>query len=93
MAEPARRPAKEERINLRATHRQMDLIRRAAEAQGRTLSDFVLSTATERADEVLVERRHFVAPSPEAWDEFMRIIENPPPPPPELVKLFQDPDL
>lgn len=92
MAEPARRPPKQERLNLRATERQLALIRRAAEAQGRTISDFVLGTATERAEEILVEQRHFVA-SPEAWDKFMSVIENPPPPPPELVKLFRDPDL
>jgi uncharacterized protein (DUF1778 family) len=91
--EPARlKPAKESRVNLRATERQIDLLRKAAEAQGRTLSDFVLATATERAEEILVERRHFVA-TPEAWDEFMRALEDPPKPVPALVKLFRRADL
>lgn len=92
MAEPARRQPKEQRLNLRATQHQMELIRIAAEAQGRSLSDFVLATATERAKEILVEQRHFLF-SPEAWGKFMEVIENPPPPPATLVELFRDPDL
>jgi uncharacterized protein (DUF1778 family) len=87
--EPVRKPTKESRVNLRASERQLDLIRRAAEAQGRTLSDFVLTTATERAEEILIERRHFVA-SPEAWDRFMKALDDPPKPVPALVRLFQD---
>ncbi|HZV49244.1 MAG TPA: DUF1778 domain-containing protein [Candidatus Dormibacteraeota bacterium] len=92
MEEVARRPAKRARLNLRASQRQLELLRLAAEVQGKTLSDFVLGTATERAQEILVEQRHFVA-SPEAWDEFMRLLEDPPPPSPALVELFRDPDL
>jgi len=92
MEKAARRPAKRARLNLRASERQLELLRLAAEVQGKTLSDFVLGTATERAQELLVEQRHFVA-SPEAWEEFMRLLESPPPPSPVLVELFQDVNL
>jgi uncharacterized protein (DUF1778 family) len=51
----------------------------------------VLSAAAERAEEVLVERRHFVA-SPEAWDYFMRTLENPPAPNQPLIDLLRDAD-
>ncbi|HEX4214280.1 MAG TPA: DUF1778 domain-containing protein [Candidatus Dormibacteraeota bacterium] len=78
-------------MNLRATERQLELLRAAAGAQGRSLTDLVLSAAAERAEEVLVERRHFVA-SPEAWDYFMRTLENPPAPNQPLIDLLRDAD-
>ena len=90
MTEPAHRPeGKEGRLNVRATARQLNLLRQAAEAQGRSLSDFVLAAATERAEEVLVERRHFVA-SGQAWDSFMATLDAPPDPVPALVRLFRE---
>jgi uncharacterized protein (DUF1778 family) len=90
MAEPARhRPGKEGRLNVRATERQLNLLRQAAEAQGRSLSDFILTAATDRAEEVLVERRHFVA-SPEAWHSFMAALDDPPEPNAALIQLLRD---
>jgi len=92
MSEPAHaKPGKEGRLNVRASQRQLDLLRQAAEAQGRSLSDFVLTAATERAEEVLVERRLFVASS-EAWDAFMEALDDPPKPVPALVRLLRDHD-
>ena len=87
-----RKPPKEGRLSIRATARQLEMLQRAAEAQGRTLSDFVLSTATERAEEILVERRHFIA-DPESWERFMQALESPPAPVDALIRLFRDPDL
>ena len=89
MSEPARqKPGKPARLNVRATDGQLNLLRQAAEAQGRTVSDFVLSAATERAEEVLVERRHFVA-TPEAWHSFMEALDDPPEPTAALVELLR----
>lgn len=90
MTEPAHRPpGKDGRLNVRASASQLNLLRQAAEAQGRSLSDFVLSAATERAEEILVERRYFVA-TPEAWDSFMATLNDPPEPGPRLVRLFRE---
>jgi uncharacterized protein (DUF1778 family) len=85
-------PAKDTRLNIRISAQQRALLRRVAEAQGRSVSDFVVATAMERVEEFLVERRHFVA-SPEAWDQFMQALEAPPKPVPALVDLFRDTDL
>ena len=52
----------------------------------------MISTATERAEEILIDRRHFVA-DPEAWERFMKALESPPAPVEALVALFGDPDL
>ena len=90
MTERADRAAgKDARLNVRATAGQLNLLRQAAQAQGRSLSDFVLTAATERAEEILVERRYFVA-SPEAWDAFMATLNDPLDPAPALVRLFRE---
>jgi uncharacterized protein (DUF1778 family) len=91
MAIPADR-RKEERLAVRATPRQAALIRQAAEAQGRTVTDFILETATERAERLLAERQHLTVTST-AWDEFVAAVEAPTEPVPALVDLFTDPDL
>ena len=44
-------------INLRANHRQRALIDRAAQALGKTRSDFVLEAACREAGAVLADRR------------------------------------
>jgi uncharacterized protein (DUF1778 family) len=45
---------------------------------------------TERAGEILVERRHFVA-DPESWDRFIEALGRPLPPSPALAKLLGGP--
>jgi uncharacterized protein (DUF1778 family) len=85
-------PRKDERLYVRVTAKQAAVIRQAAEAQGRTMTDFILDSATERAEELLVDRRSFVA-SPEAWDQFVAALDAPAEPVPALVELFTDPDL
>src|SRR5262245_2239629 len=85
-------PTKETRLSIRISARQRALLRQVAEAQGRSVSDFVLATAMERVEEFFVERRHFIA-SPEAWDEFMQALEAPPKSIPALIELFRATDL
>ena len=48
-----------ETINLRASQKQKMLIDRAAEALGRSRSDFMLETACREAETVLLDRRYF----------------------------------
>lgn len=46
-------------INIRAEARHRDLIDRAAEAVGKTRSEFMLETACKEAEAVLLDRRCF----------------------------------
>jgi uncharacterized protein (DUF1778 family) len=46
-------------INIRAEPRHRDLIDRAAEAVGKTRSEFMLETACKEAQAVLLDRRYF----------------------------------
>ena len=67
---------KSQRINLRASERQEALIRQAAEVTDSSVSDFILSSATERAEHVLADHRWFVA-TEEQYDLFVQALEAP----------------
>ena len=77
-----------ETINLRASHRQKALIDRAAEALGRSRSDFMLETACREAEAVLLDRRYFVL-SEDAFRKFTAMLDKPPKSNPRLRRLLQ----
>ncbi|MGN6592473.1 MAG: DUF1778 domain-containing protein [Terriglobales bacterium] len=64
-------------INLRANQKQKQLIDKAAEALGRSRSDFMLDAACREAESVLLDRRVFVV-SGEKFDEFVALLDRPP---------------
>jgi uncharacterized protein (DUF1778 family) len=63
-------------INLRARAAQKDLIDRAAEAQGKNRTEFVLEAACERAEQVLLDKTFF-ALDEDKHKEFAAILEAP----------------
>lgn len=81
------RAAKSQRINLRATERQEDLLRRAAETTDHTLSEFILGSAVEHAQRVLADRRWFAATDAQ-FDEFLRMLDAPLPSTSKFDRLF-----
>ncbi|WP_028245325.1 DUF1778 domain-containing protein [Pseudoclavibacter soli] len=83
----ATHPAKNQRFNLRATDRQEAVLRRAAEATDRTLTDFVLNSAVEQAHRVLADRRWFSA-TDEQFAEFVRLLDEPLPSTTKFDRLF-----
>ncbi len=62
--------AKEERIHIRATSEQKQLLARASQIRGRSVSDFVLESAVEEATNALLDQRVFVF-SEEDYDAFL----------------------
>ncbi len=80
------------RLNLRATPDQNDLIRVAAEASGRNVTDFVLDSAVVAAWRVLADRTYFGV-SAEAWDRFTEILERPAAAKPRLRALMTTPSV
>ncbi|MBX9660666.1 MAG: DUF1778 domain-containing protein [Nitrospiraceae bacterium] len=77
-----------ETINLRATRRQKALIDQAAEALGRSRSDFMLDTVCREAESVLLDRRYF-ALSDEAFRKFTTMLDRPPKDNPKLRRLLE----
>jgi uncharacterized protein (DUF1778 family) len=89
--EQPQRVSRDSRLNIRTTTRQDTLLRQAAAATDRTVSDFVLESAVTRAERVLADRRWFVLDEAK-WLEFQRLLEQPIPEIPKLTKLFERPD-
>ncbi|OKJ95674.1 type II toxin-antitoxin system TacA family antitoxin [Amycolatopsis sp. CB00013] len=88
--ESAQRAPREGRLNLRASSRQETLLRHAAAATDRSVTDFVLDSAVTQAERVLADRRWFVLDD-ERWQEFERLLEVPVHETPKLTKLFGKP--
>jgi uncharacterized protein (DUF1778 family) len=80
--------ARRETINLRASQKQKTLIDRAAEALGRSRSDFMLETACREAEAVLLDRRYFALPE-EAFKKFKALLDKPPKENPGLRRLLR----
>jgi uncharacterized protein (DUF1778 family) len=90
---PHKHPStKSERIALRASHEQRDLIARASELTSTTVTDFVLRASIDRAEDVLADRREFRLP-PERWNAFVEMLDRPPVEKPRLRRLLTEPSI
>lgn len=67
---------KSERIALRVSESQRELLYEASRASASTLSDFVLGAATRAAADVLADRQTFVLPI-DRWVTFVEILDRP----------------
>ena len=76
-----------EKLDLRLTPQAKQRLFAAAEAQNRTVSEFVLQSALERADEALADRRLFLMPE-DSWDAFMAALDAPARDLPRLNRLL-----
>jgi uncharacterized protein (DUF1778 family) len=65
-------------LNIRAEARQRDLIDRAAEAVGKSRSEFMLETACREAEAVLLDRRYFTLDDAQ-FDAFLARLDAPSP--------------
>ena len=81
------RPAKEGRLNLRVTERQDHLIRRAAAALDKSVTEFVLESVALEAERVLAEQRWFMLSEAE-WARFHALLEQPLPADDRLRRLL-----
>ena len=69
-------PERSGRLHMRISSRQERILRAAAEVTGETLTGFVLSAATERAETVL-ERAERLDLSAEAFRRFVDALDRP----------------
>jgi len=66
---------KNDRLELRLEPWRRQLLDEAAAASGMSTSAFVLSHATEAAQQVLADRTSFVLPA-DRWDAFVRLLDR-----------------
>ncbi|WP_322759965.1 DUF1778 domain-containing protein [Frankia sp. Cr2] len=69
--------AKTDRLGLRTSTRQRALLEAASDAEGVTVTDFVLRHATRAAENVLADRRIFGVDDA-AWEAFTTTLDRPP---------------
>jgi uncharacterized protein (DUF1778 family) len=77
------------RFQLRATASQETLIKVAAERQGVNVTDFIIRSACEKAEQTLSDQRHF-ALDDKQWKLFMQALDRPPVEKPRLRRLFSE---
>lgn len=81
-----------ERLAVRLAAEQRELIDRAAEAEGRTVTDFTVQATVAHARDVLADRRLFVLRDA-AWTELTAILDRPTSRHPRLERLFDSPSI
>lgn len=86
----AERSQRDARLNLRTSSQQQQLIRSAAAAVDKSVTDFVLESATTNAERVLADRRWFLL-SDEAWEDFQELLDAPVVRTPKLAALLSEP--
>lgn len=79
--------AKESRLAVRLSSEQDAIIRRAAEAEGKNLTDFTVEAVVGHARDVLADRRLFLLDDA-AWVEFQAVLDRPVMRNPRLERLL-----
>lgn len=81
-----------DRWDFRVPREANDLVRVAAAATDRSLTEFVVEAATIEAERVLADRTQFSLAESQ-WQRFAELLERPPQENPGLAKLFARPDV
>lgn len=76
-----------EKLDLRLTPEAKRALQSAAAAAQRSVSEFVLESALQRAAETLPDRQRFGL-SPDAWAAFQDALDAPPKAKPRLARLL-----
>lgn len=79
------------RLGLRATPEQERVLRRAAEAAHKSLTDFILESACQAAEQTLINQRLFVVSGDQA-QSLLDLLERPAEDNPGLRDLFSRPE-
>ena len=64
------------RLGLRTTPAQAALIQRAAEAARKSVTEFILTSVCEKAEQILLDQRLFMVDE-ETWQTFQDAIDRP----------------
>ena len=81
--------ARNKRIQLRTTAREESLIKTAAARQGINVTDFIMRSACERAEVVLLDQTSF-ALGEKQWKAFLAALDRPTKENPRLRRLFTE---
>lgn len=79
---------KKQRIDLRLTDEDKSMIEEAAAMTNQSLTQFMVTSASERAAEVIEQHRRLVL-NEASWNQVMEAISNPPEPNDRLKKAVK----
>lgn len=79
--------SKDSRIDLRVNSSQKSLLEQAAASQGKKLSEFVISAASEAAAAALADQNRFLLPEAQMI-QFLELLDEDTAPPASLKDLF-----
>ena len=82
--------ARTQRLGLRTTPAQVALIQRAAAVRGKSVTEFVLSSACEKAEQTLLDQRLFMVDE-DVWLAFEEALDRPPRLNEALLSLISEP--
>lgn len=82
--------ARSARLGLRATPEQETVLRRAADVAHKSLTDFILDSACQAAEQTLLDQRLFMV-SGSRYQDLLDLLERPPEDNPGLRELFSQP--
>lgn len=84
--------ARTEKLDLRISAAAKRALKEAANASRQSLSEFVLNSALNRAEELLAEQTRITLGTPE-WERFIAALDAPPVPPARLRRLMREPSV
>ena len=88
----AKKAPRSEKLDLRLSVAAKKTLKAAADAESKSVSEFVLDSALARAQERLPDRMHFKLSS-DQWAKFMEALDAPPREHPRLKRLLQEPSV
>ena len=86
----AKRNSRSARFGLRATHEQEMVLRRAADVSHKSLTEFILESACQAAEQTLLDQRLFMVPGSQ-YQALLDLLERPARKNPGLKDLFSKP--
>lgn len=81
---------RDHRFQLRATASEEELIKVAAKRQGVNVTEFIMRSACEKAEQTLADQTRFVLDE-KPWKAFMAALDRPASDKPRLRQLFKEP--
>jgi uncharacterized protein (DUF1778 family) len=83
---------RDEKLEMRLTPSAKQILKTAASAMHRSVSEFVLESALARAEETLPDRQRFGLNKVQ-WEAFHKALAAPPRPSRRLAKLLREPSV
>ena len=82
---------RQDRISIRLSPQSKRKLERAAAYADKTLTDFVVDVALQKAD-AIVRENEVIALNPEEWERFQELLLNPPAPNERLQRALEEHD-